>query len=83
MKGTFTSPSFTFYTTFNPNFSTCVPDLDYNQYECRQNYIKERMQREAKCLLPFQIYNKIILGKNICVNMTDFEGKCVMFVGRV
>ena len=52
-----------------------MPDLDYNQYECQQNYIKERMQSEAKCLWPYQIYNRLIKGKNICVNMTDFEGK--------
>ena len=57
------------------NFSTCIADEKYNQYECYANKIKERISDELKCLFPFQVYNNMSTEKNICGNMTDLEGK--------
>ena len=57
------------------SYSTCISDPDYSQYECQAKYMRDRLKK-AKCLWPFQIYNKFNTEKDICVNMTDFDGKC-------
>ena len=58
------------------NFSSCSPLLDYNHYECYNDKIVERLRIKMKCLQPFQIYNNLKIGKDICNNLTEMEGKC-------
>ena len=79
----FTNIFIKYFIQSKPNFSTCLTDLDYNKYVCQQNYIKERLKSEAKCLWPFQVYNNLIRGKGTCVNMTDFAGERVVTIQRM
>ena len=39
--------------------------------------MKERLIEEVKCLWPFQVHNKLNIGKDICGNMTDMDCKCI------
>ena len=57
------------------NFSSCSPQLNYNQYDCYYEKMQERLKNEMKCLNPFQIHNDLKIGKDICYNLTDIEGK--------
>ena len=58
------------------NFSSCSSRVDYNHYECYNDKIEERLRAEIKCLQPFQIYNNLQIGKDICNNLTEMEGTC-------
>lgn len=56
------------------NYSSCIKNPEYSQYDCYDNEMEGRIKDELKCLWPFHIHNKPNLGKYICDNMTEFEG---------
>ena len=58
------------------NFSTCIEDPEYSQYDCYNEKLNERLRRELKCLRPFQVHNKLNVGLSACKNQTQLDGKC-------
>ena len=56
-----------------PLFSrNCIPDDIYNSYDCIENYVDQRIEKEVSCILPAQAYNNPNINKNICLNKTMF-----------
>ena len=56
---------------------TCVSYEGYNQYECIQEHVNERLRQEIKCSLPHHIHNNVNTGKDICANMSEFQGESI------
>ena len=54
-----------------------MKDPEYNQYDCYERKMKERLQKKVKCLWPFQVHNRLNVSKDICHNMTEVDGKFV------
>ena len=61
------------------NYSSCINNPEYSQYDCYDNEMEGRIKDELKCLWPFHIHNKPNLGKYIWDNMTEFEGRGIQF----
>ena len=61
-------------------YRLCVSDEDYNQYECIQEYINNKLREELKCNLPHHIHNEVDTGKKICANLSEFQGKTLVSV---
>ena len=63
--------------------STCINDPEYSQYDCYENKMNDRLKDELKCLWPFQAHNKLNIGKDICDNLTELQGRCTLLSNSV
>ena len=61
-------------------YRTCQTEESYSSYDCREDYVEKKIEKEVSCGLPHQAHNNPKSNRKICTNMTMFRGERVKHI---